>query len=304
MQPETAQLHPTPTATPRTTESSAALRLWGRLPEPIRAVLSGFLVFFVLQNGWLGFFLLNLKVLPEVPWSVPLGLAWLWFFYQYFNGRWAPASTRAMRRRAMRAPRIGRRQYLWALAFVPVFLVYLTAVIQVAYRFVVIPEDDFDLSMLPWWTLYPSLVMVSINAGVSEEAGFRGYLQGGLERRWGPAVAILATSLLFWLAHLNHASGPARFVQLMAMSVGLGLLARCAGSIWPAVVAHATVDAIYFLAAASSVAPWFVQHPPPFAETGVDASLVAFSAVLLLTLAAGAWILRHLVAIRGPRPEA
>lgn len=302
MRPETADPPQTTIATDPI-RRSALLRLWLGLPEALRAIVSGFLVFFVLQNGWLGFFLLNLKVLPEVPWSVPVGLLWLWIWFGWFNGRWAPASTREMRRRAMRAPRLGRRQWLWALAFVPVFLVGLIAVIQLFYRFVVIPEDDFDLSMLPWWTLYPSLVMLSVNAGVSEEAGFRGYLQGGLERRYGPTVAILATSLIFWLAHLNHASGPARFVQLMAMSIGLGALAYCAGSIWPSVVAHATVDTIFFLTAASGVAPWFIQHPPPFAETGVDATFVAFSAILLLSIVAGAGILRRLVDLRQPHPE-
>lgn len=276
----------------------AVLRLWDRLPLPLRALLSGFVVFFVLQNGWLVAFLANLKLRPEVPWNVPVGLLWLGLWFRYFDGRWTPAATAARRRRAMRAPRLSRRKWLWALAFLPVFLTGLVAVIQVAYRFAVIPEDDFDLSMLPWWSLYPSLVMLSVNAGVSEEAGFRGYLQGGLERSFGPTAAILVTSLLFWLAHLNHASGPARLVQLVAMSIGLGVLARAAGSIWPSVVAHATVDTLFFVSAASGIAPWFFEHPPAFAETGVDATFVFFSALLVAAIVAGAAILRRLAALR------
>lgn len=287
----------TETETPR---RPALLRLWERVPLPVRAIVAGFVVFFVLQNGWLGFFLVNLKVLPEVPWSAALGLLWLWGFFRYFDGSGPPRSTAASRRLAMRAPRLGARPWRWALLYLPIFLVFLVAVIQVAYRFLVIPEEDFDLSMLPWWSLYPSLVMLSVNAGVSEEAGFRGYMQGGLERRFGPTVAILATSLLFWLAHLNHASGPARFIQLMAMSIGLGALTWAAGSIWPAVVCHATVDAIFFLAAASGIAPWFIEHPQPFAETGVDASFVLFSTLIVVAVVAGALVLGRLTALRSP----
>ena len=76
--------------------------------------------------------------------------------------------------------------------------------------------------------------MLSINAGVSEEAGFRGYLQGGLERRYGPVVAIVATSILFWLAHFNHPSGPARVVLLIGYGLALGALTWAVQSIWPA----------------------------------------------------------------------
>lgn len=291
---------PAPAAATPAPSGSPVLRAWYRVPAPLRAILSGLAVFFVLQNGWFAFFLLNLKVLPEVPWSTAAGLAWLWFFFRYFDGRGRPRSTAEARRRAMRAPRLTGRQWRWALLYLPVFLVFLVAVIQIVYRFLVIPEEEFDLSMLPWWTLYPSLIMLSVNAGVSEEAGFRGYMQGGLERRFGPAAAILVTSFVFWLAHLNHASGPARFAQLMAMSIALGALARAAGSIWPAVVCHAAVDSIFFLADASGVAPWFIEHPEPFAENGVDASFVVFSALIVLSVVAGAFVLRRLAELRGP----
>ncbi|MGE0640539.1 MAG: lysostaphin resistance A-like protein [Thermoanaerobaculia bacterium] len=277
---------------------SAILRAWRRIPRPLRALLSGLFVFSVLQNGWMLLFVANMQVAPQVPWSIPLGAAWLWFFFRWFGGRWAPASTSAARERAMRARWPGRRQWLWSIFFLPIFLGFLVSVINVFYRFAVIPEESFDISMLPWWTLYPCLVMLSVNAGVSEEAGFRGYLQGGLERSFGPVVAVLATSFAFWVAHLNHESGPARFVQLMAMAIGLGALTRAAGSIWPAIVAHATVDTIFFVTSAAEAAPWFIQHPPPFAETGVDGTMLFFAGMIFVSGLAGAFVLRRLAALR------
>jgi membrane protease YdiL (CAAX protease family) len=273
---------------------SMPLRLWHRLPVPARSLLSGLFVFFVLQNGWASLFILNSRVLPTVPWSVPIGLLWLWLIFRYFNGRGWPESTAKNRRQAMGAQPPTSTQWLWSLAYFPLFFAFLTALINVVYRFVVIPEDNYDLSMFPWWSLYPCLVMLSVNAGVSEEAGFRGYMQGGLEKRYGPAVAIGITSITFWLVHFNHASGPARAALLVGMSVGLGALTYCAGSIWPAIVTHASLDTIVYIAGASGLAPWFLQQPAQISETGVDLPFIFFSALLIVSAVGSAIVLVRL----------
>jgi membrane protease YdiL (CAAX protease family) len=277
-------------------DGSAVLRLWRRVPSPVAAVLSGLFVFSVMQNGWFALFLINLEVMPRIPWSVPLGLLWLWAWFRYFGGKGWPASTAARRRRRLRAGGITAAQWGWSAAYFVVFLVFLTSVVNTVYRFQVIPEDPFDVSMLPWWTLYPALVMVSITAGVSEEAGFRGYMQGGLERRFGPVPAIAVTSLFFWLAHLNHPSGAARWALLIAMSVLLGALTWCAGSIRPAILAHAGLDTIFFVTGASDTAPWFFRQPPLLADTGVDAPFWIFSALLVLSGCAAALVLGKIAA--------
>jgi len=279
---------------------ATVLGSWRRVPSPIRAVLSGFFVFAVMQNGWLALFLANLRIAPALPWSVPLGLLWLWWWFRYFGGRGWPANTQASRRRALRAGRITRAQWLWSGAYFLTFLVFLTSVVNTVYRFQVIPEDPFDLSTLPWWTLYPCLIMVAITAGVSEESGFRGYLQGGLERKFGAATAIAVTSLMFWLAHLNHPSGSARWALLIAMSVLLGALTRCAGSIWPAIVAHAGLDTIFFVTGVSETAPWFFQQPPLLADTGLDAEFVVFSVLLVGSGVAAGFVLKKIAAARAP----
>lgn len=169
-------------------------------------------------------------------------------------------------------------------------------VAPVVYRFIPVPEtEQTDVSVFPWWSLYPTLIMLSINAGVSEEAGFRGYLQGGLEQRYGPVPAIAATSILFWLAHLNHPSGAARWALLIGYGVLLGALTWAARSIWPAIVTHATIDAVSFTTLASGFGPdYFMKKPKLFTETGVDPPFVVFSILLVASTAAGIGVLRRL----------
>ena len=124
------------------------------------------------------------------------------------------------------------------------------------------------------------------------EAGFRGYMQGGLQRRYGPMVAIAVTSVLFWVGHFNHANGPARRALLIGYGVALGALTWAARSIWPSIVAHAFCDAVSFTTLASDLGPdWFMRKPAPFAETGVDAPFVVFGLLLALSVWSGVLVL-------------
>jgi membrane protease YdiL (CAAX protease family) len=275
---------------------SLILRGWQRLPVLVRSVVSGFLVFEVLQVGWMGCLIANTKVLPSVPWNVPAGLLFLWIVFRYFNGRGWPASTAAERRTAMRAGGLSRRQWIWSLIYCALCLVFTASIINVVYRFIAAPEAGLmDLSMFPWWTLYPSLVMLSINAGVSEEAGFRGYMQGGLERRLGPVFAVVFTSVVFWIAHLNHPNGMARGVLLIGSGVALGALAWAVQSIWPSIIAHAAVNAVYFTTVAGDFGPdYFMKKPPPFAETGIDTPFIVFSVLLVGSILCGIAVIRRL----------
>ena len=275
---------------------SKVVRVWHRIPVLVRAVLSGFLVFEVVQIGWLGCLMANTKVLPWIPWNVPAGLLFLWVVFRYFNGWGVPTSTSAARRTAMRAGGLTREQWSWSLLYCLLCLVFMASIINVVYRFIDVPKSSpMDLSMFPWWTLYPSLVMLSINAGVSEEAGFRGYMQGGLERRYGPVFAIAFTSIMFWLAHLNHASGMARWALLIGYGVAVGAVAWAAQSIWPAIIAHAFCDAVSFTTVYSGFGPdWFMKRPRPFGETGIDTPFVVFSVLLVASILAGIAVIRRL----------
>jgi membrane protease YdiL (CAAX protease family) len=243
---------------------------WGRLPVLLRAVVGGLFVFFVLQTGSTLIFLANLSVSPSIPWMVPVGLAYLWVMFRFFDGRWGFRSTATARRESMRARRLDRTEWSAALGAALPVMIFFIAVTMIYYRLVTVPSEELPMPDMPWWSTYAVLLMISVVAGVSEEAGFRGYMQAPLEKRYGPVVAIVVASAFFWLAHLNHANGVPRVGALFVMGASLGVLAWCARSIYPAIIAHATADTIVFMGSVSGVGPDYIWEPVPLQDSGID----------------------------------
>ncbi|MCP4573728.1 MAG: CPBP family intramembrane metalloprotease [bacterium] len=277
--------------------ASRIIRLWRRLPILLRAIVAGLFVFIVLQTGNTMIFLANMSTTPEIPWMLPAGLAYLWVAFQFFNGRWGPKSTAIARRGSMRARRLGRGEWAAALgAAFPVMLFFIT-VTMISYRLVTVPSEELPMPELPWWSTYSALLMISVVAGVSEEAGFRGYMQAPLEKRYGPLVAIIVASAFFWVAHLNHANGVPRVGALFIMGASLGLLAWCARSILPAIIAHAAADTIVFMGSVSSLGPNYIWEPVPLKESGVDGFFWIVIVLVVLSGITSAVMLRRLAKI-------
>jgi membrane protease YdiL (CAAX protease family) len=127
-------------------------------------------------------------------------------------------------------------------------------------------------------------------AGLIEEAAFRGYMQGPIERRYGLAVAILITGTMFAVAHLDFTL--ILWPYYVAVAVIYGTVTYLTGSIWPAVVLHtggnlySNLDLLLHGQAewqASSGAAALVW------ATGVDPAFVRLAVALLLVIAAAVW---------------
>jgi membrane protease YdiL (CAAX protease family) len=98
------------------------------------------------------------------------------------------------------------------------------------------------------------LALVSLAAGVGEEALFRGVIQAALGSATHPAVGLLGASVLFGLTHLVT-----RTYALLAGVLGLylGAITMISGNLVPAIVAHALYDFVallYWTRAASAAA--------------------------------------------------
>jgi membrane protease YdiL (CAAX protease family) len=102
--------------------------------------------------------------------------------------------------------------------------------------------ESFDLSRLlagPGWRKWAFAAAAALVAPVCEEMAFRGYLLTTIGLRRGPVAAIVVTSVLFAFFHLD----PVRLAALLPLGALFGWLAWRAGSIWPAVAAHAANNA-------------------------------------------------------------
>lgn len=272
------------------------VRRWARLPLPIRAIAGGLFVFATLQFGWNALVLLNMKVSPTIPWHAPLGLAYLWVLFELFNGRWGARSTREARKQSMRARRMRRAEWGSATIASVAVLVFLTLFLMFMLRLFQIPDEGLDLDALPWWNKLSILLMIAIVAGVSEEAGFRGYLQGPLERRYGPGVAIGTTAVLFWMAHLNHPSAVVLLPALLVAGITFGVLAYCARSIFPGILVHAAVDIVSLVGSTFELGSRSFWEPPLLRDSGADAGFLTMLALTVLSGIAMVVAMRRLAA--------
>ncbi len=88
----------------------------------------------------------------------------------------------------------------------------------------------------PKWLLF---VLIIVGAPFVEELFFRGLLLGGLARRLDDWPAMATCSALFAATHFQLAQFPGLFV----VGFGFALLARRAGRLGPAIVAHLAFNA-------------------------------------------------------------
>jgi len=135
------------------------------------------------------------------------------------------------------------------------------------------PEIDFfEFDTLPQLAL--TLFCAALLPGVCEETLFRGAIQGTLERL-GPAKAILITSVLFALFHLN----PWNFLPPFFLGVVFGVMTLRAGSTIPTMIAHAATNATSF-----TLAYLYHDEFDPRAKIVIVVLAVAFVVVFSLYL--------------------
>src|SRR5262249_45655802 len=82
-----------------------------------------------------------------------------------------------------------------------------------------------------WW---PYILVLALMPAVLEEVAFRGFILTGLRQRMRPWSAILLSSLLLALYHMNVF----QVLPAFALGVALGLLAVWSGSVVPGMLFH------------------------------------------------------------------
>lgn len=209
--------------------------------------LLGFFIPVLAGAVWTALFVGNLATTASVPWSVPVMAVVLWLVWQYLGGRWWPRRKSAARRRLLRAEPVSREVFAWALvAGVPAF-VALAGLWIVMFQLVKMPGNALpDLSKYPLVTTAAMVVMGSLVAPLSEEAGFRGYYQVVLEREFSAVAAVIISSIVFALGHFPHGLLlPKQFVYFLA-GVTFGATAYLTRSILPGIAVHIFGDLTFF----------------------------------------------------------
>ncbi|MBE3576627.1 MAG: CPBP family intramembrane metalloprotease [Limnochordales bacterium] len=90
------------------------------------------------------------------------------------------------------------------------------------------------------WQQYALVLLLAAFGPLAEEIWFRGVLYPSWRARFGVGRAMLAQSAVFGLLHLNLIAYPALFL----VGIVLTLIYERRRSLWPAVFAHATLNAV------------------------------------------------------------
>ena len=132
-----------------------------------------------------------------------------------------------------------------------------------------------------------SLSAIALAPAACEEILFRGLALGALAVAVGGGPAVVISALLFGLIHVDVTAGGATLYRVpFAIGVGLllGLLRVRTRSVLPAMLAHAVLNALTFMAAMNVAAPEGAPAPRPL----MGASL------FIAGLAAQAWLWRRI----------
>jgi membrane protease YdiL (CAAX protease family) len=246
------------------------------------------LILFFGQGAWTALLGVNLLHDPKAPpWSVLAMAAVLWLMWEYLGGRWWPRKTSETRRRCLRANAVSPGMLSLSFLAGVMAVVGLAGLWIVLFQLVRTPANVLaDASKYPWLTVVLVTIMSSMVSPIVEEIAFRGYLQGTLERLFPAAIAVLFSSLLFMLAHLNHGWYWPKLTVYFLAGVVFGLIAWRTNSILASLPVHIVGDLTFFvlvwprdagrvLVSAGGADRWFWVHVAQAVIFSVAAS-VAF----------------------------
>jgi membrane protease YdiL (CAAX protease family) len=279
--------------------------LWQRIPILVRAILTGLLVLFFGAGVWFGLLFGSRKLTASLPWAagpvfLVLGGVFLWGYWRYLGGWGWPRGTTETRRAHLRAHALPARVWAWALSAGALAEIGNVALQFVLGRLIHLqPYSVAGLSSYPLLTVLCILLGIAVEAGVVEEAAFRGYMQVPLEKKYGPPVAIIVVSVVFGVVHI--ANGYHELTWLLADAVLgaiLGTMAYLTNSILPGVVLHAVNDAVRFLAV-WRLGP--IQPKTLIWESGPDASFWMSVAVVATVGGVAIWTFRKLALVARPQ---
>jgi membrane protease YdiL (CAAX protease family) len=198
---------------------------------------------------WSALLIINLALSPAIPWAVVVMALLLWLLWRYLGGAGWPRGTAEARRQHLRARRVPRRVFMWAVGAGLLAIVALAGLWIVLFQLAHLPAVRAlqDYSKYPLVTVALALVMGSLVGAVAEEAAFRGYFQGVLEPTVGGVAAILITALVMAPEHAQTQGFVwPTLLFYVVVDVMLGTTAFLTQSILPGIVTHGIGLLVFF----------------------------------------------------------
>lgn len=136
------------------------------------------------------------------------------------------------------------------------------------------------------WASFVTLVIV---APVTEELFFRGLILRGLLKRYSTVTAIVWTSILFGVIHMN----PYQIGGAFVVGIFLGWLMLRTGSLWPCLLAHSlfNLHALVLPVLAERFGFHVQGFTVPAAEMGMTLQPLWFDAIGVVLAVVGLWAL-------------
>jgi membrane protease YdiL (CAAX protease family) len=272
---------------------------WSRVPVVVRAVIGGWAIGLIAANLW-PMFLISLGM----PLAALVEIVFLTLYVWWAAGGGPPRSWKSVRADYFRVGPLSAAQWFWGVVAAMGLAATVNASLVVLFRLVPFPAAAFhhgyDFSFIPSRGMQWAAVVVSaLSAGVCEETGFRGYMQRPIEKRHGPLIAILISSLFFTLPHLTKDWALIGMVPVIfGAGLLLGALARASGTLVFCILGHWIMDVGLFAYWWTQIAGTFPQRP--IAKTGIDRTFyiecIAFAAALTVVL----WATVQLRKLRTP----
>jgi membrane protease YdiL (CAAX protease family) len=258
------------------------LKGWKKLPLIIRAVFSGFLVS---TSGIAIWSLILSRFRP--PWSIlPMTFA-LWAYWKFFSGSWGTEKSKETKREYFRGVKLNPSVWKWALVGTITFVIIVQASFVITFRITEFPVAKFTadykmLDRMPLWVAWAILIMSSVVAGICEETGYRGYLQVPLEKKYGPAIAIIISSVVFTSIHLSKSWASPILPHIFFASVLLGILAYKSRSLVPGIIGHSILDIFDYSVWWTDLTGGFKKQT--IFKTGIDLNFSIWVLVFVIAL--------------------
>jgi len=225
------------------------------------------------------------------PWSLIFMVGVLWIYVKFFSGNWGPNNSLEARREMFRNVKLSAKVWQWSLISVVLIVAVIQSGLVITFRVIEFPAEawslGFDYSAVPMWIVWLYILLMASVAGITEEMGFRGYMQVPLEKRYGPTIGIMVSSLMFMALHLNQAWAPVVLLHLFLIGVMWGVLAYGSGSLIPGIISHTITDIFNFSYWWTDIAGVFDK--PTIVVTGIDSHFIVWIVVFAVSGTLSIW---------------